>query len=166
MDLPPGHPVFLHLKGVSLVSETSLSVHLEMLELGHLSPRLDSGGAQAACRGQRRGPSAGRAGCPVHGGWGLRAGSPLLGLSPSAGTTARRPSRRGCGSISGTKAGRPRRGSWSCLFLPQSKTLIRRRIRLEAPPGSAIPTRGECEKAGVPGTGAGFSGRRLSLAPD
>lgn len=76
------------------------------------------------------------------------------------------PSRRGCSLISGMKTGMPRRGSWSCLFLPQSKTLIRKRIRLEAPPGSAIPRTGECEKAGIPGTGAGLSGRRLSLAPD
>lgn len=166
MDIPPGHPVFLHLQVVSLVSETSLSVHLEMLELGRLSLRLDGRGAQAACRGQRRRPPAGRAGCPVHGHWGLRAGSPLLGLSPSAGTTARPPSRRGCSLISGMKTGMPRRGSWSCLFLPQSKTLIRKRMRLEAPPGSAIPRTGECEKAGIPGTGAGLSGRRLSLAPD
>lgn len=97
---------------------------------------------------------------------GVGAGSPLLGLSPSAGTTARPPSRRGCSLISGMKTGMPTRGSWSCLFLPHSKILIRKRIRLKAPPGSAIPRTGECEKAGIPGTGAGLSERRLSLAPD
>ena len=80
-------------------------------------------------------------------GWGLRAGFPLLGLNPSAGNIARLPGWWGCSLISEMKTGTPRRGSWSCLFLPGIKTLIRKRARkLEAPAGSAIPSRGEHER--------------------
>ena len=45
----------------------SLSVHFEMLELGLISPWVDGLGAQAACRGQRRGLSIGWARCPILG---------------------------------------------------------------------------------------------------
>lgn len=44
----------------------------------------------------------------------------------------------------------PRKGNWSCLFLPWIETLIRKRIRrCKAPPGSAIPRREECEKDSI-----------------
>lgn len=148
MNIWPSHPSLLHLKVliVSLVSETSLSVHLEMLELDLIPPWVDGLGAQAACRGQKRGPSTGWTRCLMQG-LGLRVGFPLLGRNPSAGNIARSPGGWGCNSISEMKTGTPRRGSWSCLFLPGIKTLIQKRVRKpEALAGSAIPRRGEHER--------------------
>lgn len=76
--------------------------------------------------------------------------SPSPGLSPNAGTTGAPPGRRGCLWTSRTKTGMPRKGSWSCLFLPQIETLIRKRIRqLEAPAGPAILRREESEKDSI-----------------
>lgn len=73
--------------------------------------------------------------------------SPPPGLSLSARPTASPPGGRGCHWTSRMKTGMPRKGNWSCLFPPGIKTLIRKRRKVEAPPGSAIPRRGEREKA-------------------
>lgn len=98
---------------------------------------------------------------------GLRAGSLLLGLSFSAGTTARLPGRRGCSWISGTKTGMPRRGRWSCRFLPGIQTLRRKRVRnIEGPPSSATLRRGERERMASEGWEPLRDGRRLSLVPE
>lgn len=155
----PWRRALLHLQVVSLMPETSLRVHLAMLEQS-LLPLAGTPAAPRLCaEGGKRGRSEARP-APLRAPDGRV--SPLLGRSPSAGTTAAPPGRRGCCWISGTQTGRPRKGRWSDLFLPRINTRTRKSIRrVEAP-----PRKGECEKAGPKVLGPVFSGGGLSRAPD